>query len=577
MKFKNRLTSLVALSALGLSDASSVSAQSADYLEQGWSSADRHYFYRTTQGSRLMPYRIFVNLEMADSSERFASVPNLGAMGYLFDSDTSDNPDNLPIGFVKDTQVFAQDNVGLTCAACHTRDVTVKSSATGLSRRIRIDGGQAYVDTERFLRELEAALRKPTVDEAAFVRLRVAAKVPLLSTLSFRQDVLAAYNKVKEENASQRSNTESNVLVNPGPGRLDALAHIKNRVANYVLANSYQHPGNNIDATAPASFPFLWDAPYLDFVQLPGNAPNAGIGSYLRNLGEVTGAFAETFVTGSGGVVLSTGTARVGNLVELENRVLKLKSPQWPLADAPLNQTKVAQGDALFGQYCSSCHVEVDRSPRNTFITTYSVGADLLGTDPQQANNNLRDLAPAGRTNLNPQKLVSPTQILGAVLASQAAAQVFRYADLNASHKQGSPAPVRQVEVRLDTSVPRDPSRDESPVHTYKARPLNGIWATGPFLHNGSVRTLADLMLPASQRPASFCVGSIELDTVGVGMKSDCNVANAYRLDTSLPGNRNTGHEYGTASDNRVLAGRPGFRALTQSERDAIVEYMKTL
>ncbi|MDB4990834.1 MAG: putative lipoprotein [Myxococcaceae bacterium] len=574
MKLRDRLTSLLVFGALGVGMAASASAQSASYLEQVWSSADRHYFYRTTQGSRLIPYRIFINLEQANSTERFASTENLGSMGYLFDADTTDNPDGLPIGFVKDTQPFKLDAIGMTCATCHTRDINIKNSFTGLTRRVRIDGAQSYIDTERFLHELEDALLKVAVDDAAFTRLRIAAGIAAGSADSFKLEVLTAYSKVKDENASARS-LFNDVVVNPGPGRLDALAHIKNRVANYVYPNNFTYAADNINATAPANYPFLWDAPYLDFLQWPGTVANAGLGSFARNLGEVTGVFAETNVARILGVPVSTSTANVGNLIELENRVLKLKSPQWPLADAPLNQTKVAQGDGLFKQYCASCHVEVDRGPRNTFITTYSVGADLLGTDPQQANNSLTDQAYAGLTNSDPMKVVPAQSLVALSLASQAVAQVGRTFELNASHKQGSPAPVRHVEVRLDTSVPRDPSKDENTGHTYKARPLNGIWATAPYLHNGSVRTLADLMLPASQRALSFCVGSIELDTTGVGMKNDCSVPNVYVFDATLTGNKNTGHEYGTANDRRVLAG--GLRALTQTERDAIVEYMKTL
>ena len=51
----------------------------------------------------------------------------------------------------------------------------------------------------------------------------------------------------------------------------------------------------------------------------------------------------------------------------------------------------------------------------------------------------------------------------------------------------------------------------------YKARPLNGIWATAPYLHNASVRTLYQLLLPAEQREKTFNLGSKEFDPVNVG------------------------------------------------------------
>jgi hypothetical protein len=103
----------------------------------------------------------------------------------------------------------------------------------------------------------------------------------------------------------------------------------------------------------------------------------------------------------------------------------------------------------------------------------------------------------------------------------------------------------------------------------YKARPLDGIWATAPYLHNGSVPTLYDVLLPAEARPKSFLVGTREYDPVKVGYASD-GEGNAFRFDTAgadgapIDGNSNAGHDYGAAR-------------MSESERWALVEYLKTL
>ena len=100
----------------------------------------------------------------------------------------------------------------------------------------------------------------------------------------------------------------------------------------------------------------------------------------------------------------------------------------------------------------------------------------------------------------------------------------------------------------------------------YANHPLDGIWARSPYLHNGSVPTLRDLMNPASERPAKWLRGSRELDLEKVGYRSDDKSGGSFVYDTSVLGNKNTGHEgteYGTD--------------LTDAEKDAIVEYMKTL
>ena len=107
---------------------------------------------------------------------------------------------------------------------------------------------------------------------------------------------------------------------------------------------------------------------------------------------------------------------------------------------------------------------------------------------------------------------------------------------------------------------------DSGPVQlVYKARPLNGIWATAPYLHNGSVRTLRQLLLPSETRQKTFHVGSREYDPKDVGFVD----AGAYLFDTGLLGNSNNGHEgpeYGTER----LEADPGTL-------EALLEYLKTL
>jgi len=96
----------------------------------------------------------------------------------------------------------------------------------------------------------------------------------------------------------------------------------------------------------------------------------------------------------------------------------------------------------------------------------------------------------------------------------------------------------------------------------YRARPLNGIWATGPFLHNGSVPTLMDLLAPSSNRPTKFLVGDGVFDPKNVGFKPEENGSN-FIFDTSNRGNSNIGHEYGVS--------------LSDEEKLALIEYLKSL
>jgi hypothetical protein len=106
---------------------------------------------------------------------------------------------------------------------------------------------------------------------------------------------------------------------------------------------------------------------------------------------------------------------------------------------------------------------------------------------------------------------------------------------------------------------------------TYKARPLNGIWATAPFLHNGSVPNLYQLLLPEDQRMKTFLVGSNEFDPRQVGFRTDQGV----KFNTALKGNLNTGHSGPGFTQTRKEDGT--YRDYTDQERWALIEYMKTL
>ena len=102
----------------------------------------------------------------------------------------------------------------------------------------------------------------------------------------------------------------------------------------------------------------------------------------------------------------------------------------------------------------------------------------------------------------------------------------------------------------------------------YASQPLDGIWLRAPYLHNGSVPSLRALLSPPEARPDIFWRGCDILDPVDVGFRStkpddDCPASRLLRFDTSLRGEGNGGHLYGTA--------------LSEAGKAALIEYMKTL
>jgi hypothetical protein len=103
------------------------------------------------------------------------------------------------------------------------------------------------------------------------------------------------------------------------------------------------------------------------------------------------------------------------------------------------------------------------------------------------------------------------------------------------------------------------------PTYGYVAVPLDGVWARAPYLHNGSVPTLADLLKPPSERPVRFYRGYDVYDPERAGFVSDGPAASAegWLLDTSAPGNSNAGHPWGTG--------------LAEAAKRDLIEYLKTL
>ena len=99
----------------------------------------------------------------------------------------------------------------------------------------------------------------------------------------------------------------------------------------------------------------------------------------------------------------------------------------------------------------------------------------------------------------------------------------------------------------------------------YSNMPVDGIWARAPYLHNGSVPTLWDLLQPVAARPKFFYTGYNVYDSVKLGFISSGAEAEktGFKLDTNLAGNSNRGHLYGTD--------------LSETEKWQLIEYLKTM
>jgi mono/diheme cytochrome c family protein len=195
--------------------------------------------------------------------------------------------------------------------------------------------------------------------------------------------------------------------------------------------------------------------------------------------------------------------------------ILSLKAPQYPW---PIDKALAARGLGIFINNCARCHGSY--GPGGKYPET-TVELREIGTDPLRFEAFSRDFR----------------QHLG----------------------EGWFGEYGKIKTILDPKG-------------YVAPPLDGVWATAPYLHNGSVPTLADLLNP-DQRPKAWrrTPDGYDQQKVGIEVETLAEAPNSTGpgvvrdyYDTSLPGLGNGGHRFPS-------------KPLSERDQKALLEYLKTL
>ena len=613
-------------------------------LPQNWTDAQSNEFYNMRQGSTLLPYKWFLSLEQPDSALPFRSEEFLRGLGYIpRKPDPAANPDGLPVGFVRDGE-----DLGLTCAACHTSLITYKQTAW------IVDGGPAMADFEMFQKSLQKSLLQTETDAQKFARFAGS----ILGTTAGASDTELLKQQLSQKRQLREAYNQRNLPASEalrfGPARVDAIGAIFNEVCETFAGV----PGNAEPANAPVSYPCLWDTPQHDWVEWNGAVENTlipgaklflgtdDIGALGRNSGEVLGVFGWVHPEKEGDTLHLHGypsSISRGNLVVIENLLRGLWSPLLKETGIPVpkeEEALVAAGRSLFVENCAKCHADIQRDDPNR---TVKANMQAVGTDQTMAANfatrkaksgvltgrkfelqSTRTLEPVEpvqnllfhvvqRAVLYPEAVTPTEELASAFLGKLPAHREYRVVGeirLNDTQKMMAEIhldelvdrKVKSLQVRNilqmtnghevflkgllkdatsyekpdGTKVPLLPP--SAPTHAvlqnastlsfqepkaipfaYKARPLNGIWATAPYLHNGSVPTLDQLLTPAQDRKDKFFVGSREFDPEKVGFDTEHGL---FQFDTHQPGNSNSGHDYGFQDP---------------QQRKALIAYLKTL
>lgn len=291
-----------------------------------------------------------------------------------------------------------------------------------------------------------------------------------------------------------------------GPGRVDTFNPYKAIQFNFPMDRDHI---SDIELNGASDYPSIWQQRPREGMQLHWDGNNSSVAE--RNLSAALGA-------GVTPVTVDRDSIR-----RVEDWMWELPAPAYPRADG-IDRMLAERGGKLYAAYCARCH---------------GMGGPEQAYDYDTARHrSLGRVVKLADIGTDPGRWASYTE-------NFAAAQNLLYAGY----------PWRFHQFRKTDG--------------YANHPLDGIWARSPYLHNGSVPTLRDLLEPAERRPARWYRGSDLFDFEKVGYRSDGTGGSPESLflyDTSRPGNANRGHEgaaYGTE--------------LEASDKAAIVEYMKTL
>lgn len=508
-------------------------------LEQGWSHADQDGASFASFGSRLLPRDWLLHLEQAGSEERFVADANMDALGFLVQAPTATNPDGFPVGFTVDSHGKGRAWAGLGCAACHTGEVDYKGT------RMRIDGGQGLIDFDAFEGALVESLSATVAQDDKFERFADALGVAAAQRQALRDDLVTRAEKL---DARHRMNASP---VPYGPGRLDAFGQIFNAVSTEFLGM----PQNRLVPDAPVSFPVLWDASHLDLVQWNGSAPNTGPGPMIQNITTALAVYGEFDAKGHDGLAGFPSSVDFGHLAQIQDWFYKLQAPQWPQAVlGRVDAARASRGGTIYAQQCLGCHALSDRNNPKRELKATLTPLDQIGTDPRMVRNFLNAQSDSGPWK-GRKVAVLGGDVMGArvptfdLVAHAAIGATLRH-PMQAVHQAAS-----SWHTVYKAGIAAHPDY-------YKARPLSGIWASAPYLHNGSVPNLVELLKVPGERVAKFYVGSREFDPATVGNRSD-EAAGRALFDTTLPGNANSGHSFGTT--------------LSVQDKGDLLEYLKTL
>ncbi len=417
-------------------------------------------------------------------------------------------PGDMPLGMTwGDVAPIGGSRVrvaNLGCAACHA-GVTYAADGAPRPQAAMLGMPNSSLDLEAYTQAVYAALRRHADDPALLeTAQRLFPDMGWQEQASLRWIVLPL---ARQRLVALESLGRATAFPNGAPGSTNGVAALKQALGTPLIGGG---AGDKGVVSIPELGQRVWRTSLLadGAYRIPGKDDRATTAHDLdaRHLNALA-AITSFFTVPSMGVHPDDARSGIG---DAQNIFAFLKSYQAQPFPGPLDQMAARCGAAVYARHCAACHGDYGWSGARPVLQRFPNWIGNVGTDKLRADAFDRPLADAvGK---------------------------MRYRSL----------------IAVQTG------------RGYAAPPLAGLWASAPYLHNGSVPSLAALLSPA-ERPRRFLVGghALDWDQVGLRLMPDGAYPPGYTpfsrpqwIDTSEAGRGNAGHEQGatlSAADKRAL------------------------
>lgn len=400
----------------------------------------------------------------------------------------------------------------LGCASCHS-GVTYRADGKPLPDQVMLGMPNTSLDLEAYTQAIFNALRAADDQEQLLAAAQTLfPEMTSLERASLRALVLPL---AQQRLASLATTDRAMPFPNGSPGSTNGVAALKVALKTPLIGDgkadagfvSIPDLGDRVWKTS-----LLADGAYGVFGKPAQSAMTAQSldTEHLRALAAIT----TFFTVPSMGVHPDQARGGLKDGVAIMDFLKAYRSQTFP---GLIDTARAQAGEKIYQAQCASCHGTYEASATGPRLASFPNWIGKVGTDPLRGDSFDKPLAEA----------VSQTS----------------YRSIIAVH----------------------------PGRGYVAPPLSGLWASAPFLHNGSVHSLRALLTP-EERLTRFQVGghALDLETVGIKVTAAGAYPSDYKpfsrpawIETDQAGRNNRGHDYG--SD------------LPEAQKSALLEYLKTL